>query len=220
MATTKQQSYNEQVKSRNKSTINGYIREIEGKSFSNHSFYRNIPMIINYLCMKYYHQSKDRFHPELHGKDVTVINENVIKQKSTGGSIQSAFLSNIVTDGIHHWTFKMGKVVHFLGICSNKDISKHTKALFYMKQPESFGLNLIIGCLRGNAQNIPGQYCPNCKEGDKVEMHLDLNQMELKFIINDKDYGKAFDIPSGEYRVGICLYRPIETVELIRYDTK
>ena len=46
----KAKSYNEQVKIKNKAVVNGYVREIEKKSFSNHTFYRTIPMVINYCC--------------------------------------------------------------------------------------------------------------------------------------------------------------------------
>ena len=42
MAAEDYTSYNDEVKTNNKSTINGYVREIEKKSFLNHSFYRNI----------------------------------------------------------------------------------------------------------------------------------------------------------------------------------
>ena len=78
MSNTQKESYNDKIKKADKSSVNGYIREIERKSFSNESFYKTIPMVINYLCIKYYHESKDRFDPDLHGKAVKVTNEEVI----------------------------------------------------------------------------------------------------------------------------------------------
>ena len=53
-----------------------------------------------------------------------------------------------------------------------------------------------------------------------IQYTLDLKTSELKYVINDKDCGKAFDIPSGEYRVGIVLYSNQNSVQLLSYQTK
>ena len=62
-------SYNIAIRLRDQSIIDGYIGSAEKSSFSNHAyeFYRNIPAVVNYSCTKYYHQSQDRFDPEIHG---------------------------------------------------------------------------------------------------------------------------------------------------------
>ncbi len=54
-------SYNDEIKTKDKLTVNGYIREAE----NNNLLSNNIPLIINYFCIKYYHESKDRFDPKL-----------------------------------------------------------------------------------------------------------------------------------------------------------
>ena len=63
------------------------------------------------------------------------------------------------------------------------------------------GLNLFYGELRGYSEK---NYCPKCKEGDIIDMYLDLNNFELKYSINDKDYGKAFDVENTSYRAVVC----------------
>ena len=37
-------------------------------------------------------------------------------------------------------------------------------------------------------------------------MILDFNNMTLRYIINDHDYGKAFDIENGEYMAAVYMY--------------
>ena len=224
MALESEESYNEQIIKRDKSSVNGYIREIEAKSFSNNSFYRTIPICINHLCLKYCHESKDRFHPILHGKDVEIINKEV-HTRSRGYC--SAFLSNIVSKGIHKWRFQqISGNNQYIGICDNSLPLKDDRYLndwYHWKAPlASFGLCLITGYLRGKQelQHKWGKYCPITKKGDIIELCLDLNKMELKYIINGKDYGKAFDIPPGQYRVGVCLAYRHSSCKLLQYDTK
>eukprot|EP01084_Bolivina_argentea_P002038 3759_1 len=120
MTTEKTISYNDKIEAKDKSTINGYIRETEQNIFSsnNESFYNNIPMIINYLCIKYYHISKDRFDPILHGNGVSV-SDNKITKTTHGAS--SSFLSNIVSNHKHHWRFKIvNKRPIYIGVRANK----------------------------------------------------------------------------------------------------
>ena len=225
MATSSQteESYNDAIKRRDKSSVNGYIREVENESFSNHSFYKEIPMIINDLCCNYYHESKDRFHPKLHGTKLKIQTAQAIHDTSFG--INSAFLSNIVSKGIHKWRFRqIGFPATFIGIVDNSiDFTIRLHEAYYWELiSSSFGVLFEDGEFRGGDKglNHKGQYCPITMDDDIIEMCLDLNDMELKYIINDKDYGKAFDIPSGEYRAGVCLAVEGTGFELLQYDTK
>ena len=224
MSTKNSQNYNDAIKSTNKSTINGYIREIEKKSFSNHSFYRTIPMIINYLCIKYYHESKDKFHPELHNDQITIQSDPDIatfirRPDSFDGA--SLFLSNSVSKGVHHWKFKIITIndVIFIGICDNSvDLKTCCDSYFYWQVLSSFGVNLWTGKLRGNEKrDNQKKYCSRGKKDDIVEMCLNLNKRQLSFIINDKDCGKAFDIPDATYTAGLSLAGQNASVELMEY---
>ena len=223
MATDNSQSYNDQIKRKDKSAVNGYIREIEDKSFSNKdSFYKTIPMIINYLCIKYYHQSKDRFHPKLHGMHLKVTNDEITGEPSIYSS-ESAFLSNVVSKGIHRWCFKIKKGVKFIGICNNSFNFEESLNCYYYIRPavenKAYGINLSNGRLRGPREVWHKTYCSSWNCGDIVDMVLDLNCQELKYIINDKDYGKAFDIPPAKYRAAICMNHR-HSIKLMKYDKK
>ena len=237
MAAEEGKSYNEEVKSKNKSTINGYIREIENKSFRNHSFYRAIPMIINYLCMKYYHVSKDRFHPQLHSKSLAVT-ENICRTRLIDYSIDSAFLSNIVRSGTHHWKFKLLQDLHAIVLCLgawNNDIDTEKDPVLarvlVRDDDEDYycfhGINVKSGLLEGGRVQEPRlerKYGRKCEKGDIIDMYLDLKTNELKYCINVQDYGKAFDVKHTQYRsmISVLIYDDLETdleiVKLLQYN--
>eukprot|EP01084_Bolivina_argentea_P002041 3763_1 len=201
MTTEKTISYNDKIEAKDKSTINGYIRETEQNIFSsnNESFYNNIPMIINYLCIKYYHISKDRFDPILHGNGVSVSDNKITKTSWAGSS--SSFLSNIVSNHKHHWRFKTVNLrPTYIGVRANKTDPNNNdlNSIHYPwggdDQNGSFGIHLYTGELRGDPQRNNEKYCPGCNSGDIIDMYLDLNKFELSFAINNKHYGKAFDV--------------------------
>ena len=229
----KQDSYNDVLKKSNKISVDGYIRQIEQNSFSIHTFYRNIPIVINYLCMKYYHESKDRFDPGLHGDDVITTNNKITKRRYKWNS-GSAFLSNIVSKDYHEWRFEVVNFsymrfedLHF-GICNNEiDLTKYLNTIcfplcgiFNMElETKSFGFNVWDRDLRDRDKKI---FCPQSKTtGYIVDMCLDLNALELRFKINHKDYGKAFDIPAGStWRACVTLYGEDIMITLVHYKRK
>lgn len=49
------------------------------------------------------------------------------------------------------------------------------------------------------------EYGVNPKNGSIIEMILDLDNLTLSYIIDGKDYGKAFDIEKGKYRLGLYM---------------
>ena len=60
-----------------------------------------------------------------------------------------------------------------------------------------------------------GKYGKYLKENDIVTMCVDMDKLELKFIINDIDYGVAATIKEGEHRAVIMIYNKDDCVELI-----
>ena len=49
-----------------------------------------------------------------------------------------------------------------------------------------------------------GEYGRACKEGDIVEIVLDLYEFTFGIRINDKDYGVMHQVENTEYRVAFC----------------
>ena len=74
---------------------------------------------------------------------------------------------------------------------------------------------IIIKHPMDNRNNDEKIHCDVCKRGD-------LNTLELRYKkINDKDYGKAFDIPPGSsWRACVSLFGQDNVVRLIHYKTK
>ena len=44
-----------------------------------------------------------------------------------------------------------------------------------------------------NVDDDKASYGISCGAGDTIKMYCDMSKLEVGFIINDKDYGKAFD---------------------------
>ena len=49
-------------------------------------------------------------------------------------------------------------------------------------------------------------------------MVLDLEKLELRFSINDTDYGCAFKIRKATYRAAVCLNYVNSSILLLKYD--
>ena len=65
------------------------------------------------------------------------------------------------------------------------------------------------GCLMdpSNTNKKLQSYGVDCQNGDILEMILNLNQYTLRYKINGKDYGVAFeDIEKTKYRAAIFMY--------------
>eukprot|EP01084_Bolivina_argentea_P257896 434586_1 len=113
----------------------------------------------------------------------------------------SSFLSNIVSIHKHQWRFI---ILHgepeYIGVRANKtdptndDLNSLHYPRGYAPKNGSYGLNVFRGQLRGDPERNNDNYCPRGKCGDIIDMYLDLNKFELSFAINNKHYGKAFDV--------------------------
>ena len=69
-----------------------------------------------------------------------------------------------------------------------------TKGQIFTLQENKYAERKKYGCL--------------CKQNDIIDMELNMNDLELKFIVNGKDYGKAYDLEQGSYRAAVYLYIP------------
>ena len=163
------------VKSR--STIDGYIRDVEMKSFSDHvhELYRTIPGIVNNLCTEYYHIPKDRFDPKLHDKNKIQITGNraiIDPAQNTIDRCASAFLSNTVSKGIHHWKFKVVNCNNSYGaliigiVDISADLTESYSDLFCVRMDKAWGLNFKYGNISGFGHyNHINSYCQQSELG-------------------------------------------------------
>ena len=82
--------------------------------------------------------------------------------------------------------------------------------------------NLSIKLLGNGSDRLKFMYiyCDKLEVGNTVHVYLDLDKCVLSFDINDKKFGKAFDVPSGEYRAVISLElgESTQEIELMSYS--
>ena len=110
-------------------------------------------------------------------------------------------------------------------------LNKYITAGFDYKRP-SYSLNARWGELRGIGQESQNsrryfEKCPACSPNNIIEMILDFdykgdkNKCELKFVVNEIDYGTAFLLNKIDYRAVVCMYGGYGkcSMELQTYDS-
>ena len=205
-------------KERDLIAVDGYIRQMEKDLFVAKDD-QIIPSEINALCFEYYANILDRFDPVSHAKNLSVQNYEVSRSRKYGG-VNTAFLSNLVNEGVNYWTFELIEVYTYtsvyIGLWDNKqeitsDDLYRNDMMTYDHAPS---FNTRFGELRGDTaiiryDDIYKKQCPRCKNGDIIKMVLEYNDHGtcfVNYIVNDKDYGVAFNLPKSKYRAFVCLY--------------
>ena len=200
-------------KDKDEIAVDGYIREMEKKLFIDDQI---IPRVINDLCFDYFAIISDTFHPELNGR----INVEDYKISRPLGGVDTAFLSNVVNEGVNHWTFEIIEADDstniYIGLWDNKqEITQETlREHITTSSGGAPSFNTRFGELRGDVKYIKNDeiyngQCPDCRKGDVVRMVLKYNENDtcfVNYIVNEKDYGLAFELPKGEYRAFVCLF--------------
>ena len=191
--------------------ISGYIREFETISKT------LIPKEINAICLMYYQFEQwdaDCIHEDYE------INENILIKKKS--SMTTAFLSNIMDKGKHHWRFQIetpdGEAID-IGIFKEECDSKRCIDSYPGKQANEAYMFSTSGHVNtyNEANAWYKQYGKKCKSGDIIDMVLDFDDLSLSFSINDKSYGKAHEnIEITQYRAAVYLYTANHKIELLR----
>ena len=125
------------------------------------------------------------------------------------------FGEHVIERGVFLWRLKIIKIEcnndsvipdPHIGIVTSDDeyLQKYTYSLNWEQ-----GCQLDAGChlLWSSLAGIPEKQRYNCLwngHGDILEMVLDLNKRTLKYKVNGKDFGVAFNsIPTGQYRLAL-----------------
>jgi len=146
--------------------------------------------------------------------------------RNEGGN--TAFFSKIVEHGVHRWTFKVN--LQFsnwwavtIGIYKVRDDASALPIndIFCLGQGRGYGYNVTEGTLTdlqsGGAFSDAVQYGPEFFFEGLVEMVLDLDKMELKWIVDGQDNGKAFTVAKGSYMAAVNLSLVGDYVEFVGY---
>eukprot|EP01084_Bolivina_argentea_P056014 102571_1 len=188
---------------------NGYIRANNG----------NIPfdicgIIIAYFLKLYPKLYFDQFDHSLCGASIKISDHDMIVTQISNYDNNNVFGLNVVKSKIHHWTFKIieyGHALHqkndiiYIGIWRDDCDAKSV---------------LNKSCLSLNSDLFrPTTVVNGFKNGDYIEMNLDLKKGTLKYRINGTDK-QQFSVENDgiPYRVIVGLEGWGHSVELISYS--
>ena len=207
--------------------VNGYLRISQSLLENNTDSTSIIPTIVFHICLLFYYDF-DKWDINTISQDLMFDgnNANIVKYKENEdpGLWSSAYLLRICNSaegGIHHWRFRIincDSVWNLIGIWRVTQKSKPPLGYFTTGTNAGYALCLNRGKLVDRSHGggtLESKYCRECVANDIVEMYLDFKTMELRFTINDQDYGKAFDVDHGKYRAAVCLQRREGAVELL-----
>ena len=203
-----------------KDIVFGYVKRVQ-KLFPNENAYYIIPSLVCYLILLHY-APMEYFDPDLCNTKFILSNNNTIAEQR-GKHEQVALLHNVVKSGIHKWTFKLiqfggPRFVSLLGVFKAKYTPVLTVQFFYPCYNDKVYAYDICSGRKLNHMRIM-RYGIRCKQGDVVVMILDLNKLELKYKVNDIDYGVAYkDVEQTSYRAGISGYGAYPTYQLLSYN--
>ena len=88
-----------QIPQRNKDLAFGYVHEKEKQNKV------SVPEMIKYLCLVYFNPNKDEFDPDQCDEKIKIDGNSIITQTNPH-NVQTVYLKNIVSSGVHLWKFK------------------------------------------------------------------------------------------------------------------
>ena len=89
----------------------------------------------------------------------------------------------------------------------------HLKVYVITDDSISYGYSCDMGrLLIGYSQPM---YGVKIKQNDIIGIHIDFKNYELSFSINNKNYGKAYDIDKCNYKIVVSMYDENANLQLI-----
>ena len=175
-----------------KDIVIGYVKDVQRLINA-----QQIPMVVTYLCLMYFFYEIDHFDKA--GKNIKINDRGDIltavscEKGTCYGKLNIGADSNNIPF-IFSWTFNIISRSSFIyiGLDSSKN-NASTQSLFYALS--DWG---STGTATTTEQDI-FQRNPawSYREGDIVEMKLNVKQQKLKYFINDKDIGCVIDVEFG-----------------------
>ena len=184
---------------------------------------RSLPSDIMRVLILYYFVGEE-FDPNNCPK-YHLSNNNKIAQKCDTGWT-NAYLTKIVSYGVHRWKFKL--VYDDVNLPLSMGVFKTKRALKQgtKNRAEDWdtkdGYIVIVSYQRRSAKGmkIGESYGKRkSKSGDIIEMILDLNKHTLSYMVNEEDWGTAFDnIEQTSYRAVVAAGYWWDKFELLSYQ--
>ena len=198
----------------------GFVKESQ-KLLSDSSSYWNISDLIIFIILSFY-QIKDEWDEENSHKAYKIEDDILVKVDEENAWVKnrSAFMTQIVSKGTFRWKFKIVHIVEpgqwndfIIGIINANRNLKYVSTGFYCDS-NGHGYDAGKGRLWNPSYDVT-TYGIACKGNDIIEMELNMNELYLKYIINGKDYGKAFDVEPGKYKAAVYLYKTGDKLRIV-----
>ena len=165
----------------------------------------------------------EKFDPNFEPKTHQLSDNNTLITASQYGYTM-AYLKCIAMDGIHRWCFEVISTSNnffVIGVWKVKYPKPKTEYLFTSKAWDKYyGWCIYHKVLAMDDNNKDTSYGKEgCKDGDTVEMVLNLNDMHLSYIYNGESQGIAFNhIEKCGYIASIQMYNTGMSIQLLKYE--
>ena len=119
----------------------------------------------------------------------------------------NAYLNKIVSSGKHHWRFKLVHCYNSpeIGIANNDDTNKDAGIFTDDGSGYAYLTAYEVITDEDGTTDQDQHYGEECREGDIIDMYVDFEKFQIRYSVNDKDYGVAFTIKPGKYRAAVSL---------------
>ena len=203
------------IKPKRKRTVYGYIRE---------QYKQDVPDEVILTCLLFYGNESDKWDTSIANHVTFDEEEGIVTQCGPGSHATSAFLTQEVDSGVHSWKFKVLKCVDnefttmHIGIwdTSKNDGKPPSDCAFNYVNAKRQGYSFATtsGKKRIDASNYMA-WAETCYDGAIVDMKVDFDELSISYMVNGKDYGKAYDIEAGKYRAAVYLCFEGDSYQLI-----
>ena len=190
-------------------TVYGFIRDSQKMLPKNKPYY-NIPELINKICLIFYYDN-DEWDKKYISSGMKLVNKNCLVQ--TQINYKSSFGKRIIKSGKKNWKFRIEKCQYeswgiLIGIWKIESEKEPPTETYFTHRGDNaaYAFNVDYAKLVNKRGSGHGRdYGIKCKDGDIIDMYLDMNNLTLSFAINNKHYGKAFDIEDTPYRLAVMM---------------
>ena len=220
------------IDQRTKDLISGFIRNVAAQLQLKSATF-NIPELIYYICALFYYLT-DKWNRDRTSSKYIISEDNVTIESIEVYDVHyMAFLTTVAMQGQHRWRLKINEWgtgydrYIIIGIVKNEIIDKlieESEYGFYLGRIENTAYCFDVDAADLNIHNSRDdwteyKYGIEAKEGDIIDMYLDLDTLQLGYAINDTYYGKAFDVEAGYGYIG-AVSTELENVRLtlLTYD--
>ena len=202
--------------------VSGYIHEYESMNK------QNIPKEIILICILFYGYGVDEWDVDQISIGMQLSDRKLTKVKRGVLYASSSYCKRIIECGTFLWRFKIddcsngvgwddgGKFM--IGIWKVNGDEEPQTDTYFTRDGDGYGFDPVGGVISNDAgyTSADQKYGVKCKNGTIVEMLLDMNELTLSYKINDKDYGKAFDVEKCKYRAAVYMLTENDAITLLK----